>query len=258
MLDIVAAFFLLFSNAVVIIPFLILGFIWLDKSLFYHAICLILISSLINVALKVSFQIPLPASIAKNWFAFPSGHMQMTTVLYGWIAYKIGIEWIKRVLITLLIGIALSLIHFNYHNVYDIIGALFFALLILVLYPILYSKWPTAMPWILLITAINLIAYIHLRYRPIPNHAWVAFFMLVGFIIAETLSKGRHILLSIKQKLIATLLVIVLMILTYSVFQIPAVHTLPFYFAYMEWLIIGFILPWSCLIAKWIKPSSVF
>jgi undecaprenyl-diphosphatase len=38
---------------------------------------------LFNFALKIIFQVPLPAHIGKQGFAFPSGHMQSSVVLYG-------------------------------------------------------------------------------------------------------------------------------------------------------------------------------
>ncbi|KTD07559.1 phosphatase PAP2 family protein [Legionella jamestowniensis] len=185
MLDALSQFFLLFSNGIVIVPFLIIGLICLDRNLYYQAICLVLISSIINVALKVSFQVPLSPSLAKNWFAFPSGHMQMAAVLYGWIAYKTNIRGIKAVTAILLTGIALSLMHFNYHNVYDIAGALFFALIILGLYQVVYVQWEKLMPWFLMATAVGLIFYIKVMYGQIPSHCWIAFYGLSGLVIGK-------------------------------------------------------------------------
>ncbi len=42
MLDNVAKIFLSFSHDIVIIPLLILGYIWLEQKVFFNAICLIL------------------------------------------------------------------------------------------------------------------------------------------------------------------------------------------------------------------------
>lgn len=46
MLDIIAKFFLSFSHDIVIIPLLILGYIWLNREVFFNAIYLILVSIL--------------------------------------------------------------------------------------------------------------------------------------------------------------------------------------------------------------------
>ncbi|WP_165481421.1 hypothetical protein [Legionella brunensis] len=185
MLDNLGSFFLLFGNGAVIIPIIALGFICLDRKLFYQTACLLAFSMIMNVALKISFQVPLPAALGKGWYAFPSGHMQMATVFYGWLAYKIGIPWFRGVVVILLLGISFSLIHFNYHNVYDIAGALFFALWIMVLYQFLLSRWPRNFPFILLIMAICLLCYIDLIYGKIPLHAWLAFGVLLTLVVAK-------------------------------------------------------------------------
>ncbi|WED43075.1 phosphatase PAP2 family protein [Legionella cardiaca] len=191
-MDNLASFILFFSDGIVIIPFIVFGLICLDRSMFNNAAYLVLISILINVALKVSFQIPLPASVAKNWFAFPSGHMQMAAVFYGWLACRINFLWFRILVTVILFGIGFSLIHLGYHNVCDVIGALFFALLIVTGYQRLLSKTPQNLIWILLSTAICLLVYIQLVYAKIPTHAKVAFYALLILLLAKKLVMSRR------------------------------------------------------------------
>lgn len=83
MIDSLANFFLSFGHVTLIFPVVVLGYIWLSRSFFYHAITLIFLSMMVSFALKVTFKIPLPPLLKKEGFGFPSGHMQMATVLYG-------------------------------------------------------------------------------------------------------------------------------------------------------------------------------
>ncbi len=145
-----AQFALSFSHDTIIIPLLIGGFIWWDREMFYNAICLVLVSIIVNYALKITFQIPLSPSLGKEGFAFPSGHMQTSTILYGWIAYQTQKMAIKLLTVTLLIAIALSLVYFGYHNYYDILGGVFCALSLMALYIIsLNHAKPTIGIWLI-------------------------------------------------------------------------------------------------------------
>ena len=118
MTDIVTSFFLSFSHDTVIIPFVIIGYIWLDRNLFFNAICLILLSIIFNSALKITFQIPLSPLLNKEGFAFPSGHMMSSAVLYGWILLHTQNLFYRTSIIIVLFGIAFSLVHCGYHNYY--------------------------------------------------------------------------------------------------------------------------------------------
>jgi len=70
MLDNISCFFLTFSHDTIIIPLIIIGYIWIDRKVFFHGICLLLTSMLLNLALKITFQIPLAPSLGKEGFAY--------------------------------------------------------------------------------------------------------------------------------------------------------------------------------------------
>ena len=132
---------LFFSNAEFLVPFIIVGYLWLGRNIFFHATCLLLISILLNIALKHSFQIPLAPELGKEGYAFPSGHMQATAAFYGWLWFKSNRVVVRIVLSAVLVGIGFGLVQLGYHNYQDVAGALFFAALLGVVYYQVITRW---------------------------------------------------------------------------------------------------------------------
>lgn len=247
--DILARTLLAFSNGTVVIPLIILGFIWLDRNIFYHATCLVLLSIVVNVALKVTFQIPLSPTLGKDWFAFPSGHMQLSTVLYAWIAYKIEKPVFRLTMVTLLVGIGSSLIHFGYHNLFDVLAGSFFALLIIVSYYLLSKKWPQKTPLLMVLIASSLVLYINWRYARIPVHVWMAYYALSGFVISDKLS-GRSTALLLSHKFLSTLICFSALIAIHLVFHHMLPSNPPAHIYQLEWLVIGLTVPAAVYVAR--------
>lgn len=243
MLDYVARGFLLFSDDLIIIPLIVIGLIWLDHSIFYHAACLILLSILVNVALKVTFQIPLASSLGKVGYAFPSGHMQLVTVLYAWLALRLKNKWLSAVVVILLLGIGLSLIYFGYHNIYDVLAAVFFASLLLALYLFADLKWSKKVPLYILSVASLLLVYIGARSAQIASYVWMAYYALWGLILAERLASKKVVSLLRSHKLLATLLCILAILVVYVLFHVLMRQGLPASIYQIQWLIIGFVIP---------------
>ncbi len=243
MLDKITQSLLLFSDDLFIIPLLIIGFIALDRATFYHAVCLTLLSILVNVSLKVSFQIPLSPSLGKKGYAFPSGHMQLATVLYTWLAFKMQKFWFSMIIGALLIGIGLSLVHFGYHNYYDVVAGVFFAILLLVSYYLVSLKWPQTMPWVILSVANLMVIYIYIRTAELPNHVWMAYYGLWGFIVAEQIASKRLVLTLRSPKIVAILFCFLAILTIHALFAylLPFNQFAPFY--ELQWLFIGFIIP---------------
>lgn len=243
MTDQFAQAFLFFSNDIFIIPMLIVGLIWFDRATFYHAVCLILLSILVNVALKVSFQIPLSPTLHKQGYAFPSGHMQLVTVLYTWLAYKMRFFGCKIGVAVILVGIAMSLVHFNYHNYYDVVAAVFFALLLLVSYHFSSLKWPKYIPWYILVVANLLLFYIYLRTGVILSHVWMAYYGLWGLIIAEQMANRKLVHTFRSHKLLATLLCFAAITIIHGFFRYIVTFNQPASLYQLQWLFIGLIIP---------------
>jgi hypothetical protein len=190
-MDAFSQFFLYFTDAPWLIFFLSCGFIFGDRTLFYHATCIMLISILLNIALKYTFQVPLSLALHKVGFAFPSGHMQFATVLYGWFALHTKNHTLHIMIACLLAGIGFGLVHFGYHTWFDVCGALFFASIILGVYHMLLTKKVIYLAQIQCTTAVLAMSYIAYR-GTIPHHAWVAFSILLSLIIIASQKQAPH------------------------------------------------------------------
>lgn len=242
-MDLMTTFILTFSHEVIIIPLLLFGFIWGDRKIFFDATCLLFMSMIFNSALKITFQIPLPPSLCKEGFSFPSGHMQSSTVLYGWFAYKIKNSILRGLILFLLIGIMVSLVYCGYHNYQDIGAALMCGLLLLILYKKISPK-KTTLPWILGGISTLLIFYISLR-GPILAHVWMAYYGLIGFMVSEKIFCKDPALKSFSHKIAETLFAFGSIFLIRWTFSHHFFLELPIFLNQLPWGLIGFTLPFS-------------
>jgi len=173
-IDTIALFFLGFSHWEFILPMLALGFVFLNKPLFYHAFFIMFFSILMNVALKATFQVPLNPTIHHAGFAFPSGHMQLATIVYGWLAFNNTNKFLRACICLILVGVGFGLVHFNYHTTIDVLGGVFFSGLIIMLYDRIKNKYPNKLPWLL--GALSTLAVPYIAWQAsIPTHAWIAY-----------------------------------------------------------------------------------
>lgn len=202
--------FLFFSHWNCIIPLMIIGYFWVDRTIAHHAACLIALSIIVNVALKVTFQIPLPPSVSQNWFSFPSGHMQLSTVFYGWLTYRLitynrPVSELKNTLgqvnktilllflFALLTGIGWSLVKAGYHTYDDVIAGAFVGFSLVILYDFLISKYPKRTPFLLVVITTMLMVYVSLRYLFIPFHACIAYLLLLVYlVISKCFEKSKR------------------------------------------------------------------
>ncbi|PCJ29685.1 MAG: hypothetical protein COA94_00480 [Rickettsiales bacterium] len=247
-INLFAKIILEFSHESLIVPLIIIGYIWIDKKTFFHGICLVLISMIFNAGLKATFQIPLSPALGKEGFAFPSGHMQTSIVLYGFL-YKFSKNTIIKVsLVILLTLIAMSLIYFGYHNIYDILGALFFGLMLIFGYVSIKSKMPESRLFlaIILFTTCCML-YIRLIYQISP-HLWMAYYALFGLLVSEYFFDNKQIKLDAKKsKIIATIFCFSSLFLTNILFAL-----LPNALSFLQslrWFLIGFFIPFSVFLS---------
>jgi len=121
---------------------LLLPFIYwvMDKSLGLRLAFALLPGVYLNGCLKGLFFTPRPDPARVAWlvvettYAFPSGHAQNSTVLFGFLAAHAR-RWLTWVLGALLIGsIALSRIYLGVHHPQDALGGLFFGAVYLLLF----------------------------------------------------------------------------------------------------------------------------
>lgn len=179
--------FLFFSNLSWVIPLLILGFFLINKKFFYHAAVLCAFSILLNVALKVTFKVPLAEFLHKPGYAFPSGHMQLSSVLYLWLGYHFRHRTFHILLAVLLTGISFGLVHFGYHTLVEVVAGFFVASLLVAGYLQLLKHWQGSAPLLLLTIAPMLLIYIKAQYMLLTFH-WVSFFALAVLTLSGRLT----------------------------------------------------------------------
>ena len=259
MFDTIAHFFLIFSNLLFIAPLIILGFIGLDRRFFFELTCLLLLSITCNVALKVTFHIPLSEALGIQGFAFPSGHMQLATVLYGYLffaqntqmnnnfAYKKAKIALKIMLSALLVGIGWRLLHCGYHNFFDVAGGIITGLLLIGIYKVTREYRPKITQELVLLLATLAMLYSYLRYPQVPWYAWSAYFTLIGLSVSEKLLKTIRMPITLLQKTSATLIFILLALLIHFSSKNTAIEV---YVLPLQWFLLGFLLPASCRTAN--------
>ncbi|WP_032112878.1 phosphatase PAP2 family protein [Candidatus Paracaedibacter symbiosus] len=169
-MDQLCGFFLLFSKEIVLIPIFLIGYFFYNRNVFFQALVLLLFSLVAAAFLKSLFKIPLLPHLGEGW-AFPSGHMFTATVFWGFLALKLRNKFITALVIILLAGIGYSLMHFHYHNLIDIVGAVGFAILLIIFYRILLDQTSlgqhTAALSLSMLTLSVLLIYLTPPFKPI-------------------------------------------------------------------------------------------
>ena len=233
----------LFSKEALIVPLLIIGYIWVDRRVFYHATCLIMLSILLNAALKITFQMPLIKGL--KGFAFPSGHMQQSAVLYGWLASSYRSKILRIVIACLLSLIATGLIYFGYHTLYDVLGGLFVAIIIIAFYKTMIHKTPNLLQLFTIVVACLLLIYIFAYYREIPAHIMTTFVILISFIATQHIFGNNKVTPGVGRKIISTIIAFTIILATKLLFSTELFIELPFILKQIEWIMIGMVIPLS-------------
>jgi membrane-associated phospholipid phosphatase len=121
---------------------LVLPFIYwvMDKSVGARLAFALLPGAYLNDWLKDLFSIPRPDPARVTWlveettFAFPSGHVQNSTVLFGFLAAHVR-RWLFWALSALLVvSVAFSRVYLGVHYPQDLLGGLFFGTVYLLLF----------------------------------------------------------------------------------------------------------------------------
>lgn len=253
MLDVIARSFLLFSNEIIIVPLVIIGYIWVNKKEFFYVICLVIISMIFNAALKVTFKIPLPDSVNKGWFAFPSGHMQTVVVLYGYLFHLVNNLKFRLFVIGIFCAVAFGLIHFGYHNIFDILGALFFGGILLHSY-LFFKRRFSIKVFSIVIIFLNslLLLYIWSSFK-MYNHLLACYFALFGILGSEMKFGNNNIKTSLKQKIFATVICFSVIFIINILFMF---NFMPKILFPIRWFLVGGTIPLSLFIVKHIKINN--
>ena len=251
MIDNIARLFLNFSHDNVIIPIIILGYIWLDREVFFHAACVLFLSMISDYCLKFTFKVPLSFDSGTENYAFPSGHMQSSFVFYGWLFLFARNYIVKALIVIILIGVGFGLINCGYHNNRDILGAIFFGTIILVFYKFYFQKDKNKLLLITVSSASILMLYFHIIHN--VNHGiCLPYYALLGFVSGNYYIKNKEIQTNNLNKICATLFSISVL---FIVNKLYSYINLPLYLGHTKWFIICFFIVTSMHYAVLIRSK---
>lgn len=252
--DILADIFLSFNKAWVVMPLIGIGYWAYRRDLFSDVLFLVLLSMIVNAFLKCLFQVPLKPHLNQHgWYAFPSGHMQLSTVLYGrlWWEFR-KTKWAQGFLV-LLIGIGWGMMWKNYHDLMDVVAGAVAGAGLLVGYGVFVSwppihRQPEKIGFFLLPGTLGLIFFM----PSIPQHlahVWGAQGGILGFSLGATLlhliSRKTATLASRKQMVIKVTLgiggLVALSFGSKALFAVLSYPWAPFleFFMYGLWMAAG-------------------
>ncbi|MCP3922183.1 MAG: phosphatase PAP2 family protein [Desulfobacterales bacterium] len=184
--------------------FLPVGFWILDKKMFMQIGLLLILSALLNAWLKDLFQDPRPDPIYQldpmvgdSW-GFPSGHAQIATVLWMFIAWEIRQKWSWILCSVIFAGICFSRLYLGVHDVEDILGGIALGFVTLILLYFLKTdrfKWLKTIPpvcQLLILIAVEVNIFITWPGKT-PNVYYGFGTILVGFCVGVIIDqKGIH------------------------------------------------------------------
>lgn len=244
-LNIIADFFLLFGKEIFLVPLIVSGFLALDRKIFGHATIILMFTMIYNVILKNTFQVPLASHLNIVGYAFPSGHMHSAIAFYGWLMLNSKNLVIKIILGLILAGVAFGLIYKEFHNFYDIAGAIIFGSITLLIYfkldntKMLHNK-PFLLGYLMIILAAAIMWYLD----TIPNHVWMAFMVLCGFTLSWTLFANS---ISSNPSFLAAIIGFIFIAgIYYLSTQLKVMVNVNYDF---QWVIVGILIPLTARVA---------
>lgn len=184
LMDVFCRLVLMTTKEFVFILLILIGFVFLRKEAFGRAFFIFAFSMILNPFLKSLFQVPpAPAANPEGW-AFPSGHMQIAATFWIWLAWEYKNKFLYVFTALLLACIGFALVYCDYHYPVDIAGAVFFAILTLVLYGFaIKNKYIQQNPYMIGFFLAALAMPIMFFTPKVTKllFIWVAFAALIGF-----------------------------------------------------------------------------
>jgi undecaprenyl-diphosphatase len=171
------------------------------KEDFERAACFVCFVMIFNTLLKNIFKVPLFPHLGHG-YAFPSGHMHVAAIFYGYFIYRTRSHAVQAILISLLGCVASSIVYKHFHDWYDIFGATVFTCLEIAGYHFLrkrYGEWGTDIISILLV--ITVFCTLQSVYGA-KSYNWLALYVFSGIVIGKRLC-GKIIITRWSQKLVS-------------------------------------------------------
>ena len=216
-MDYLSHFFLKFGHITFILPIVIICIIFHKRDIYAKATCFLLWVMIFNTLLKYLFKVPLLPHLGPG-YAFPSGHMHAASAFYGYILYKTDNKFVKIGLATLLCWLGFSLIYCHFHDLTDVLGAIGFTIVELLIYHILSVNFGDKVVGVTsIITAVAIMFALNIIHK-VEFHVWLAFYALVGMETTLLITQDRK-LGSISRKLFALILSIIMIAGIYYLFK---------------------------------------
>ena len=182
--------------------FVPLGYWIIDKDIFARAGLWILLSLLLNAYLKDLLKDPRPDPMYQldplvgPSYGFPSGHAQIATVIWFWIAWEARKTWIWILSAILVVGICFSRLYLGVHDLGDVLGGMLIGLLSLILFIFLTTKrfqwWHNLHPIWQVAALIIIVAAFFLTWPGgLPVRVVGLGFLLIGFWIGVGIERKR-------------------------------------------------------------------
>lgn len=183
-LDIFCRIALTSTNQFVIIFIILTGFIFLRRDAFGRTFFIFAFAMILNPFLKSLFQVPPAPAASPDGWAFPSGHMQICSTFWIWLAWEYKNKVLYAFTVLLLASVGFALVYCDYHYPADIVGALFFSLVTLILYNFaIKNQYIQTHPYMIGF-ALAILAIPFMTFTPKIMKLlfiWVAFGALIGF-----------------------------------------------------------------------------
>lgn len=215
--DYLAHLCLKFGHITFILPIVIVCMIFHKRDIYAKATCFLLWVMIFNTLLKYLFKVPLFPHLGTG-YAFPSGHMHAASAFYGYILYKTDNKFVKTGLATLLCCLGFSLIHCRFHGLTDVLGAIVFSIVELLIYHVLSVNFGNKVIGVCSIISAGAIMFALSIIHKVEFHVWLAFYALVGMEAALFLTQNRQ-LSSISSKSFALILSVIMIAGIYYLFK---------------------------------------
>lgn len=205
-MDSVLSFFLLLTKQQFIIPFVVVGFFFIDSRAFFRGLVALLGTMVLAAYLKSVFQVPLKPHLGNGW-AFPSGHMMAATVFWGVLAWELKQRVFMILLPIILVGIAVALIHFNYHDPMDVLAAFAFGIVVIIGHIFVQRAFLLSDSMYASIVLLIAGGVVFFGLDKVPAHVATATAALGGLFVGELLFRG--IPTTLIKKLLGAILCVV-------------------------------------------------
>jgi membrane-associated phospholipid phosphatase len=177
--------------------FLPLGYWLWDKKMFTRLAILIGIVGISNSFLKDLFhdarpplQFALDARVGES-FGLPSGHAQVATAMWLWLAYEVKQRWAWAAAIVIAAGVCFSRLYLGVHDIEDVLGGALLGLATIVVYRALISDqfkfWHDLNPELQLLAIAALAPLLWFAWP--ANEVPITIFGLVAFVFSWWLGR---------------------------------------------------------------------